>query len=119
MFWLSQVNSAKAIPLLEQILKSASTEKMQDQAIFALSQKSDDRAQAVLRDYAKLRDKIFAGHDVPTFLVTSRGTKLEKPNLSRIFRELSRQVGIRKPGVRHGPRLHDFRHRFAVEVLTR
>jgi len=74
---------------------------------------------AVLRDYAKLRDKIFAGHDVPTFLVTSRGTKLEKPNLSRIFRELSRQVGIRKPGVRHGPRLHDFRHRFAIETLLR
>ena len=42
-----------------------------------------------------------------------------KPNLSRIFRELSRQIGIRKPGVRNGPRLHDFRHRFAIETLLR
>jgi integrase/recombinase XerD len=72
---------------------------------------------SVLRDYAGLRDKIFAGRVLPTFLVTSHGTKLEKTNLSRIFRELSRQIGIRKPGVRNGPRLHDFRHRFAIETL--
>ncbi|MGO8763868.1 MAG: tyrosine-type recombinase/integrase [Limisphaerales bacterium] len=76
-------------------------------------------ALAVLHDYAKLRDKIFAGRTLPAFLVTSHGTKLEKTNLSRIFRELSRQVGIRKPGVRNGPRLHDFRHRFAIQTLLR
>ena len=76
-------------------------------------------ALAVLRDYAELRDKVFNGRILPTFLVTSRGTKLEKTNLSRIFRELSRQIGIRKPGVRNGPRLHDFRHRFAIETLLR
>jgi integrase/recombinase XerD len=74
---------------------------------------------AVLLDYAKRRDEIYARRPVEYFFVTSRGTKLEKPNLSRIFRELSRQVGIRKPGVRNGPRLHDFRHRFAVETLLR
>jgi len=74
---------------------------------------------AVLRNYADLRDKIFAGRVLPTFLVTSHGTKLEKTNLSRIFRELSRQIGIRAPGVRNGPRLHDFRHRFAIETLLR
>jgi integrase len=74
---------------------------------------------AVLRNYADLRDKIFTGRILPTFLVTSHGTKLEKTNLSRIFRELSRQIGIRKPGVRNGPRLHDFRHRFAIETLLR
>jgi integrase/recombinase XerD len=74
---------------------------------------------AVLRKYADLRDKSFAGWILPSFLVTSHGTKLEKTNLSRIFRELSRQIGIRKTGVRHGPRLHDFRHRFAIETLLR
>ena len=74
-------------------------------------------ALAALRNYARLRDEVFAGRTLPSFLVTSRGTRLEKPNLSRIFRELSRQVGIRKPGVRNGPRLHDFRHRFAIETL--
>ena len=74
---------------------------------------------AVLQAYAKLRDRIFAGRILSTFLVTSHGTKLEKTNLSRIFRELSRQIGFRKPGVRNGPRLHDFRHRFAIETLLR
>src|SRR5208337_219952 len=72
---------------------------------------------SVLLDYARRRDEIYSRRPVDYFFVTSRGTKLEKPNLSRIFRELSRQVGIRKPGLRHGPRLHDFRHRFAVETL--
>ena len=74
---------------------------------------------AVLADYAQRRDKTFAGHSLPSFFVTSQGTKLEKTNLSRIFRELSRQIGIRKPGVRHGPRLHDFRHGFAIQTLLR
>jgi len=73
----------------------------------------------VLRKYADMRDKIFRGRLLPAFLVTSHGTKLEKTNLSRIFRELSRQIGIRRPGVRNGPRLHDFRHRFAIETLLR
>ena len=74
---------------------------------------------AVLRDYAQRRDQIFTRRPVSYFFVTSRGTRLEKPNLSRIFRELSRQIGIRKPGVRHGPRLHDLRHRFAILALLR
>ena len=74
---------------------------------------------AVLADYAKLRDQIFSGHPLSSFFVTSCGTKLEKTNLSRIFRELSRQIGIRRPGVRHGPRLHDLRHGFAIRTLLR
>lgn len=72
---------------------------------------------AVLRDYAQRRDKLFAPRPGAYFFVTSRGTKLGKPNLSRIFRELSRQIGIRQPGVRQGPRLHDFRHRLAIQTL--
>jgi integrase len=72
---------------------------------------------AVLREYAQRRDQIFARRPVSYFFVTSHGTQLEKTNLSRIFRELSRQIGIRKPGVRHGPRLHDFRHRMAILTL--
>jgi integrase len=37
----------------------------------------------------------------------------------RTFYRLSRQVGIRKGAAKRGPRLHDFRHRFAVETLLR
>jgi integrase len=72
---------------------------------------------AVLRDYAKHRDQLLAGHPRPYFLMTGRGKQLEKSGLSLVFRNLSRQIGIRKSGVRHGPRLHDFRHRFAIETL--
>ena len=74
---------------------------------------------AVLFDYAKRRDQIFNRRPVSYFFVTSCGTRLSRTNLGQIFRELSRQIGIRKPGVRHGPRLHDFRHRFAIQTLLR
>lgn len=73
----------------------------------------------VLRDYAKRRDHLLAGRPTPYFLMTGRGKKMEKSGLSLVFRNLSRQIGIRKPGVRNGPRLHDFRHRFAIETLLR
>ena len=36
----------------------------------------------------------------------------------RTFYFLSRQIGLRGPTDSHGPRLHDFRHRFAVETLV-
>jgi integrase/recombinase XerD len=35
------------------------------------------------------------------------------------FYRLSRQIGLRAPGERHGPRLHDMRHRFASRTLLR
>jgi integrase len=74
---------------------------------------------AVLQDYARRRDKIYGRCPRSYFFATSQGTQLAKPNLSRIFRELSRQIGIRKPGVRNGPRIHDFRHLFAIKTLLR
>jgi integrase len=30
---------------------------------------------------------------------------------------LSREIGLRRPGDRTGPRVHDFRHRFAIRTL--
>jgi integrase len=33
------------------------------------------------------------------------------------FNQLSRRIGLRGPDDRYGPRLHDFRHRFAVRIL--
>jgi integrase len=72
---------------------------------------------AVLLKYAKRRDEVFAGRPVANFFVTGSGTKLSKPDLSKIFRELSRQIGIRKPGERNGPRLHDFRHHSEHRII--
>ncbi len=74
---------------------------------------------AALRKYAKRRDKIRASGSAPYFFVTGNGARLWKPDLRNIFYKLSCQIGIREPGARHGPRLHDFRHRFAIETLLR
>jgi len=73
----------------------------------------------VLWAYACRRNRIFAGGPDSPFLVTSRGTPLERSNVSTIFYKLSRQIGIRRAGGGRGPRLHDFRHRFAIETLLR
>ena len=50
--------------------------------------------------------------------VSNRGTRLDLGRVHRAFYALSRQTGLRAPGARNGPRLHDFRHRVAVQVLT-
>jgi integrase/recombinase XerD len=39
-------------------------------------------------------------------------------NVRWTFVKLSRQIGLRGPDDSHGPGLHDFRHRFAVNTLV-
>ena len=53
-----------------------------------------------------------------TFCIRT-GTGWTKREVRRTFYTLSRQIGLRGPSdASHGPRLHDFRHRFAVETLV-
>jgi integrase/recombinase XerD len=66
----------------------------------------------VLSAYAKRRDRFFAGKPVSHLFVSSRGNR-------RTFYTLSRQTGLREASASRGPRLHDFRHRFAVQTLVR
>lgn len=76
----------------------------------------------VLRAYVKERDQYFAQRpqlSMRYFLPTSVGTRLQVSQINRVFVRLSRRLGMRAPGSRKGPRLHDFRHRFAVETLLR
>jgi integrase len=51
------------------------------------------------------------------FFVTHTGHPLDIGDVHRTFYRLSRAIGLRGPTDSHGPRLHDFRHRFAVETL--
>jgi integrase/recombinase XerD len=67
--------------------------------------------------YAERRDQVYARRPVSYFFVSSHATRLIERNVSKIFRNLSRQIGTRDPNAGHGPRLHDFRHRFAAETL--
>jgi integrase len=73
----------------------------------------------VLADYTKRRDKRFGRRTAEHFLVNLNGNRLDKGEVHRTFYMLSRQIGLRAVGSSRGPRLHDFRHRFAVETLLR
>ena len=71
----------------------------------------------VLTDYAVRRDRLVMTPASPCFLLNDHGRRLEISAVHRTFYDLSRQVGLRGPEDRTGPRLHDFRHRFAVNTL--
>ena len=70
----------------------------------------------ILSDYASRRDRFLARRP-EIFFVSGRGTRLDGADVRRTFYYLSRQIGLRGAADSHGPRLHDFRHRFAVETL--
>ena len=72
----------------------------------------------VLSDYAARRDRFLAGRPASRFFVSKRGTRLDGGTVRRTFYALSRRIGLRGAAASHGPRLHDFRHRFAVETLV-
>lgn len=74
--------------------------------------------QKVLAGYARRRDRTFHRR-LCWFFVSGRGNRLDGGQVRRTFYKLSRQIGLRGPTDSHGPRLHDFRHRFALETLTR
>jgi integrase len=73
----------------------------------------------VLLRYKSRRAQYLKGRSASDFFfVTTRGTRLEKNNVRRTFHALSRQIGLRREFDSHGPRLHDFRHRFAIRALV-
>jgi integrase len=72
-----------------------------------------------LRRYAQRRDALVGAPRRAHFLVAQRGGRLWGPRVRTAFNKASRRIGLRKPDDSRGPRLHDFRHRFAVEALRR
>jgi integrase len=75
--------------------------------------------QRALRRYATQRDRRCLNPQSPSFFVAERGTRVTEWSLRWTFVKLSRQIGLRGPNDSHGPRLLDFRHRFAVNTLIR
>lgn len=71
----------------------------------------------VLADYAKRRNRWVPKPASLCFLVNDYGRCLEISAVHRTFYELSRQTGLRGPADHTGPRIHDFRHRFALNTL--
>lgn len=73
--------------------------------------------QRALWSYARYRDRIHSQPLTPSFFVSERGIRLTQWAVRGTFIKLSHQIGLRKPADRFGPRLHDFRHRFAVRTV--
>jgi integrase len=73
-----------------------------------------------LAEYIARRERFWAARPVSSYLfVSNRGNRLDGAEIRRTFYAVSHQIGLRRPGESHGPRLHDFRHRFALQVLLR
>lgn len=70
-----------------------------------------------LRRYQRLRDRIIPLPPSLAFLLSEQGTRLTKWAVRYWFIILSRQIGLRGPTDRRGPRIHDPRHRFAIKTL--
>jgi integrase/recombinase XerD len=75
--------------------------------------------QQALCRYVKRRDRVYPIPNSPSFFVSAQGTRLSSWAVRATFVQLSRQLGWRGPTDSHGPRVHDLRHRFAVQTLVR
>lgn len=70
-----------------------------------------------LREYGSRRDEIHPSPRTSHFFLSEDGAPITQCMARWTFVRLSRELGLRQPGDSHGPRLHDFRHRFAVATL--
>lgn len=67
--------------------------------------------------YLQRCDQLYPQSSDGRFFLSNHGTPLTGCIVRQTFVKLSRQIGLRKIGDSSGPRLHDFRHRFAVTTL--
>jgi len=68
-----------------------------------------------LRRYASERDRLCPTPRSRAFFLSSAGTPVLAVSLRATFREITTRIGIRTHKVQ--PRIHDLRHRFAVQTL--
>jgi len=74
----------------------------------------------MLARYLARRKRCWTTRPVSSYVFVSNwGNRLDGGEIHRTFYAVSRQIGLRGPSERHGPRLHDLRHRFAVTTLRR
>jgi integrase/recombinase XerD len=70
-----------------------------------------------LKLYLRRRDQLCPRSTASRFFLSNQGIPLTDCMVRWTFVKISRQVGLRKVGDSSGPRIHDFRHRFAVTTL--
>ena len=72
---------------------------------------------AALHAYAHRRDVLCPSPATTALFVSTVGTRLTYNSVRVIFAGLTRQAGLLPRSARCRPRLHDLRHRFAVQTL--
>lgn len=73
-----------------------------------------------LADYATRRDDNPACRKSRWFFVLQHGNRLRHQYAHRVFTAVLRRIGLRDPQPQSpGPRIHDLRHRFAVNTILR
>ncbi len=72
-----------------------------------------------LARYARQRDTLLNPPYTANFLLCASGRPPEVSTVRRVFYQLSRHTGLRGSSDRRGPRLQDFRHRCATEILLK
>ncbi len=74
---------------------------------------------AALRQYARVRDRLFCAPPTPAFFISEHGRRIPSQMAHYNFAKVSQRIGLRVPAKYHGhgPRLHDLRHRFATRTL--
>ncbi len=71
-----------------------------------------------LCSYAKLRDECCPKPSTASFFVTTLGTRPHYGTIQQVFKDLVAQAGLGPRSPRCRPRLHDYRHSFAVATLV-
>lgn len=66
--------------------------------------------------YAEIRDRLCPRPTTTAFFVSTRGTRMSYPVIQQTFRRVCDAAGV-GAGSAHRPRVHDFRHSFAVRTL--
>lgn len=86
-----------------------------DKSRFVPIHKSTKQA---LTEYARRRDRFLGRQTSQFFFVSDRGRQLKPRIVCRAFHRVCRQIGLRSAKQTYGPRLHDFRHHFALKTLV-
>jgi integrase/recombinase XerD len=95
-----------------------------DAGVITIRKAKHDRARLVplhptateaLRRYASERDRLCPTPRSRAFFLSSAGTAVHGNCLRATFREITTRIGVRTQAVH--PRIHDLRHRFAVQTL--
>ena len=70
-----------------------------------------------LQSYCRLRDRLCPRPAAVSLFVSTRGQRLAHSSIYPAFRQLLVRTGLERPSPARRPRLHDFRHTFAVKTL--